>query len=75
MNIPCPHCSDVLFHLAGLDDKGTQAKHKSDPSVQSDTKGYFVICASCNKRVDLEATLGQSGLPGFRVAPHQQNGT
>lgn len=66
---PCPYCRKELYRTRVID-----GWHMSDnsPPIQSDERGIFIKCPSCEARVAmLQIPTGQGDPSQFQVAPGQ----
>jgi hypothetical protein len=52
---------------------GTWAKTSGSPHFEHDTRGHFMICRHCSKRIAFEVMgFDKNGLPTFRLSPKQE---
>lgn len=68
--VNCPHCSQVLYRLGQMDERGVLGKTKDSPSIENDQHGDFMTCPHCQRQVRMERVSSAVGA-GFRVADHQ----
>lgn len=52
-DVPCPHCGKALYSAVSLEN-GVDAGAVESPKVERDTRGYYMNCPHCSKRVAME---------------------